>query len=242
MDIKALDVAPKLIAIFTSLLIFCGIISSVVYYRAFSIDILDYISLSEIVLIFVSNFSMFIVSAILGILANRLYSAAPRKSITHTKKADERFGNIVGKLLSMSFFLLFLLPAIVGFSPIKIWSIALSVVVRLTLIFIIGNRLHKLYPEGKVWNIKISHFVTAGIALTIIATAAMTNAYLVYSNYSNKRVILFKENGDIIKSDSSLLYLGKSNEFYFLYEKLNDKAIVLRSNEFIRIEFEHVKK
>lgn len=76
MQTKIIDMIPKAIGILTSMLIFLGIISSVVYYRAFSINILEQISIEEALLLFVSKFSTLAIGTIFGMIVAQFFLIA----------------------------------------------------------------------------------------------------------------------------------------------------------------------
>jgi hypothetical protein len=237
---ETLDILSKAIALFTSLLIFLGIISSVVYYRAFSINILDNITLGEALLLFISNFTPLALSFIFGILVSRLFIEPPLKqnSSNDHKSVDTASLklNTRQKLFAVFVIIPLFLLSFMGFSPFTIWILPLSLIVRLYVLSYIIRRLRLVFRYSKTEGKIIDYIQVAGISIITIATIAMTEAYLVYSRQSGKAITLHSGGKEVMRTDSATLYLGKSQSFYYLYDKSTEKAIVIKADQIDKIE------
>jgi len=240
MDNKALDSISKLIAVFTSILIFLGIISSVVYYRTFSINILDNISIGEALLLFISKFSSFAIALVFGVFTSFLFLQQHTKIKFEGNAKSKVTKKLELKLAQKLYALFIILPLFMlsfqGFSPLALWTIPVSLLVRLYVLYYIIKRLRLIFEYKNIDLNIIEYIQIASISIILTATIAMTEAYLVYSGQSNKEVTLFNKNNQIIKSDSTTLYLGKSQSFYYLYNKTNKKAILIQADQIYRVE------
>lgn len=239
MENKALDIIPKVIGIFTSLLIFLGIISSVVYYRSFAINILDNITIGESLLLFISKFSPLSICAVFGVLISKIFFNTPIEE--DFKENNE----VLLKNLSLSFWqklhiIFVLIPlfllSIMGFSPFSFWVLPLSLLIRMYVFLYIIKRLRIVFQYWKIENKIVDYIQIAGISVILIASIAMTEAYLVYTGYENKKATLYYLKGECLQTSSNTLYLGKSQLYYYLYDKANKKSIVIKADQIERLE------
>lgn len=241
-DNATLDLLPKVIALFTSLLIFLGIISSVVYYRAFSINILDNITIGEALLLFISNFTPSALSFAFGILVSKLFLESTLKQNSSIDNKSEDISSLKLNLRQRLFAVFVIIPlfllSFMGFSPFVIWTLPLSLIVRLYVLSYIIKRLRLIFRYNKIDSKIIDYIQFAGISIIIIATIAMTEAYLVYSGQSGK-IVTLHSGEEVIRTDSTTLYLGKSQSFYYLYDKSHRRAIILKADQIDKIEIEY---
>ena len=238
MENKVLDTIPKGIAVLTSLLILLGIISSVVYYRSFGIDILDYITIGESLLLFISKFMFFSISLVFGILISRIFLKSPIEQIK--KENDKILQNQSLKLCQYIHLALVILPlfllSVMGFSPFVLWMLPISFLVRIYVLSYIIKRLRIVFYFKKINTKIIDYIQTVGISIIILVSIAMTEAYLVYEFHKNKAVTLFYSDGNSLQTDSNILYLGKSQRYYYLYDKKDNKAIIIKDDQIERVE------
>lgn len=239
-DNRTIDLISKVIALFTSLLIFLGIISAVVYYRAFSINILENIAIGEALLLFLSKFSPMAISTVFGVLVSKFFLESSKARINVN---DDRSKNIETlkatkweKIFSYFVVVPLFILSFMGFSPFAVWVIPLSFSVRLFVLFWTTKRFRLILQNRNVDNRIVRYIETAGLTIIVMASIAMTEAYLVYTTKSGKEVIFYFENGEVAKTDSVTLYLGKSQSFYFLYDKKKEKAIILKADQIEKTE------
>ncbi len=240
-DKATLELIPKIILIFTSLLITLGVISSVVYYKSFSINIIENITIGEALILFISKFTIFAIPLIFGLLVG-VFLYGNINETTEKIKKSKVVKSIKPTIWQELFAFLIILPlfmlSFLGFSPFAIWTIPLAFAVRLFVLSYIIKKA-KIYCEFK--NIKnnfIQYFQFAGISIIVVAGIAMTQAYLVYGGYTGKKITLHYTNGIVKKTDSLNLYLGKTQSYYYLYDKLNEKATIIKANQIEQIDIE----
>lgn len=243
MQSKIIDIVPKAIGILTSMLIFLGIISSVVYYRAFSINILEQISIGEALLLFVSKFSTFAIGAIFGIIVSQFFLLRYVKNEDQAKQTTQVKPFIelskLQKLYAIFFIILLFLLAFMGFSPFTVWTIPLAMIVRIYVLFYILKRA-KYVLEYLQKDVKILDFIRiAALSIIVIAGIAMTEAYLVYSRRTAKEVTLYYTTGETVKTDSATVYLGKTISAYYMYHKPTHKAIVIKADQVAKMEIQN---
>lgn len=242
MDNRIFDLIPKVIAIFTSLLIFFGIISSVVYYRAFKINILDNITIGEALLLFVSKFSLYAVAVIFGVLISRLYLGSYASQKPENDSKTEPLLKLTLSFAQKLFAFLVVIPlfllSFMGFSPFVIWILPLSLIIRLFVLSYIIKRLRLVFKYRNIESKFVEYIYVVGISIILIASIAMTEAYLVYTGRAKKSITLYYNDGQIINSDSTTLYLGKSQSFYYLYNKISKKAIFIKADKIDRVDIE----
>lgn len=239
MENKAFDIIPKAIGVFTSILVFLGIISSVVYYRSFSINILENITIGESLLLFISKFTALSISTVFGVLLSRIFLDSPTEDLVINKdnKLTQKLSLSVWQKLYLVIIItpLFLL-SVMGFSPFAIWTLPISFLVRLYVLLYIVKRLRIVFQYKKIDSKFVDYILIAGISIILIVSIAMTEAYLVYSGHGKKTITLYYSKGSTLKTDSNTLYLGKSQLCYYLYDKINEKAIIIKSEQIERVE------
>jgi len=243
MENKAIDIFPKAIAILSSLLVFLGVIASVVYYRSFNINILEYITLGESLVLFISKFSSLCVSAIFGFLLSKLFLEPAQKESDIEDSFDAPYQEITIRQKLHVFFVilpLFLL-SINGFSPLVLWSLPVALAVRSYVLYYILKRLRIVLKYREI-DYKIFQYIqSAGISLVILASVSMTEAYMVHSGNKNKIVTLYCSKGGITQTNSNIIYLGKSELYYYLYNKSEKKAVIIKTELVDRMEISSFK-
>jgi hypothetical protein len=238
MEDKAFDIIPKMIAILTSLLVFLGIISSVVYYRSFGINILDYITIGESLLLFISKFMSFSISVVFGVILSRLFLEFPKEQVQN--QDNKIYQNLSLNFWQQIYLFFIILPlfllSVMGFSPFALWVLPVSFLVRIYVLSYIIKRLRIVFHFKKIDKKYVDYIQTAGISIIILVSIAMTEAYLVYEGHKNKVVTLYYSKGNTLQTDSNILYLGKSQLYYYLYDKCDKKAIVIKDDQIERLE------
>jgi transcriptional antiterminator Rof (Rho-off) len=242
MNGKTIDLITKIIALFTSLLVFLGIISSVVYYSAFKINILENITIGEALLLFMSKFSTLTLCFLSGYLISVLFSDMnSEKSLEKLNKEDllQKINlNTKQKLLIPFIVIPLLLISLFGFSPFYIWTLPVSLITRLFLLLYVLKRIRLILLYRGIESKIADYIQMVGILIVIVVSVAMTEAYLEYTWGHEKSITLRNKDGQVIKSDSSTLYLGKSQSYYYLYNRDNKKAILIKADQIESLEIE----
>ncbi|MFD2588512.1 hypothetical protein ACFSQJ_16370 [Croceitalea marina] len=241
LDKATLEIIPKLILVFTSLLITLGVISSVVYYKSFSINILENIEIGEALMLFISKFTIFAIPATFGLIIGILIYSREDETTKNSKKTEKPKRlrpNLKQELFAIFVIVPLFTLSFLGFSPFVIWTIPLALIVRLYVLYYITKK-SKIYFQRKNLNSNFVNYVlVGGFSIILVAGIAMFQAYLVYNGHTGKKVTLYYSNGAIKQTNSLNLYLGKTKSNYYLYDKSNGSATILKSNQIDKMEIQ----
>lgn len=238
MEHKAFDIFPKVVGILSSLLVFLGIIASVIYYRSFGINILEYITLGESLILFLSKFSSLSICVIFGVLLSKVFlESSPEKGDRNTKgstqsKTIRKWQKILTLFLLIPLFLL----SVYGFSSFVLWSLVLSFILRFSVLVYILKRLNIFLKQRGYSFMVFEYMQGAGVSIVLLASISMTEAYMVYNGYKNEATTLYHSDGTVLQTSSNILYVGRSQLYYFLYNKSEKTAIVVRADEIDKLE------
>lgn len=238
MENKAIDIFPKAVAILSSLLVFLGIIASVVYYRSFGINILEYITLGEALILFLSKFSSLSISAIFGVFLSKIFLESPLEKVNKDYKGSTQSKVITNKqkILTVLMITPLSILCIYGFSPFVLWSLVLSVILRFGVLAYILKRL-SLFIKQRGYDFMIFEYIqAAGLSIVLLAGISMSEAFMVYNGYKNETTTLYCSNEEILQTNDNILYIGRSQLYYFLYNKSAKTAIVLKAENIEKME------
>lgn len=90
-------------------------------------------------------------------------------------------------------------------------------------------------------NMIFEYIQGACFSLVLLASISMTEAYMVYNGYKNESTTLHCSDGNALQTNNNILYVGRSQLYYFLYNKSEKTAIIVKADEIHKIELKSSK-
>jgi len=217
----------KSLSIAYILLLICGLLYNYFFYKNFGITITEYIDISDALLLFIPLLADTLVQTIF-ITVTFHYIL---KSFLSEKYKLTLFGDNIKKVMLkaslIGISILFIILILYLFNDVfKIYFFMSLLVV---VVFFIPFLLDKFFNS---LNIDLSASLKELLYLTIIVLAIVilkseTRSKLVNNKRNSKDfTIIFKDQNQILKSDSSLYYLGRTKNFVFIYDFKNHNSRV----------------
>jgi hypothetical protein len=233
-----LDLVVKCIPLFSGYLIFLGVLTEIAYYLLFNITICSYISLSETILFSIQPFIEYGV-----VLAVTVSVLVVQRKVAKGKNADEQNSNkklqSLASLYKLMYLIsiLFILVALI-ISVIKNakydWyffaCVSATILVAVAILYSISIVQHVITVNERLafGIIAMTYMFTLAI-LWVTVSRGLDTKYLAPKYYMQ---ISMKENRSLKTSDS-LIYVGKSEKYLFLYDKKIDAPEILSSDDII---------
>ncbi|KFF06104.1 hypothetical protein [Flavobacterium reichenbachii] len=211
-------------------ILLCSSIKLVIYYKAFNISIVDYIGIQEFITTFIDDillylciFGISIFLSLFDIAQNRAQNLA-LKSDTPIKYKNQR--KISLSLAILTLILISFLSYYYSNSTVKtieIIFVGLFIFLGFLRIFLSSTKL--TLPFGLYISISV-------ILYTVMY--GYTDAYKIIENKDKLNyVILFKEK--TYYTDRSLKYIGKTENFLFLFNLKSKRTTILKNDDLIKI-------
>ncbi|QBA22306.1 hypothetical protein EU348_14320 [Chryseobacterium indologenes] len=200
-----------------------GVIYTLSYYFLWNINIINYLNLSEVVLLSV-QFLMGLSLTCLFLLVIHVFLS---KVYVFDKEPE-------GRTLSM-----FLLAGIVSFIFVScVEEFRIDVLAT----WIIGFAV--IYGYVKKGNIKFQKLIRylAVIMLFLTIGKAIQDFYKIrYSGESKRERLIFTVNNIEYKEDKNLLLVGMTENYLFMFDKAKNKKLIFRRDEIKFSELESIK-
>lgn len=231
-----LEKITKLLPLGGVILIGLGVLKTSVYYNYFGVDIMSYLTTTEVLTLFLNDLQPLIVLFLVGIIhAN---SSERLIEIIENKIGEFKFEKFIREK-KWSYFIFFLLIInsiffIIFYQCFQLsnWLIYLLVfsLIQLTVFFYIRK-------EGEILieNESYMHFFMSISLISIIPLMSLKEIRSIEKNDGRKISILLMNN-KTIESSKEIRYLGKASENYFFYEPFKKKTTIIKSDEVKRIE------
>lgn len=219
---------PESVSLITIGLLVIGFAKFIIYYKSFNIPIIDYIEPSEIITLFADNIAT---SLTITTLLFWPHKGIILPYIQHNKYIDSNLFNRLSNYLDlMSTFLLlaitlFLLMMIFLFFRPKIYNFELITYIIATPIIVILIPLITIEIGININNKLFQEVLTSLSLIVSFSSLIMLSTFneirkVKYGYYSNTIVELENE---IIVSNDSRFYVGKTKSFFFFYST-SDRA------------------
>jgi len=240
---SASDILLKYIPLASVMLIYLGVLKSLVYYRIFGIEILNYISLSEAILFSLDFILIFVIGGVLGVIFSmgvmpfkKMDELVENRSGISKEQRREKMDN-----LSNNVFKWFYIIIGIGWLIVTIIIMILEKEIKwidfglTTIIFgstMAGCQFVRVGIDKKgVLTDEVRSIIAIGLLLTIyVACDSVRSAELIKTKKPIiNTLIVLKENKSIATTDS-LIYIGRTDKYTFLYDK-NVKASEVISND-----------
>lgn len=214
-------VAPIIIAL--------GIIKQMFYYHAFNIQILNFLEVGEVLILFMSDALLLLLFIVPPMIMLLVADFQVTKQTTLFGESQTML-DLLFKFFSLLGILLFLYSATM---MIVYWNnyfektlFGLVLAVSILLMYVYRLSLHAANETAKK------------ILLTIVVFGFIVHQVLVNTNKEARRAYNGRYIGTIIKtkdstyiSDPTTFYVGKTKEYSFLYNKKKNSAIIIPNGE-----------
>jgi hypothetical protein len=228
----------KISSLSGAFLIFCGVLKLSIFYHHFGIDIVDYLTFSEIITSFLDDLNILVLFSLLFIVQSWVaFGYGINKSKLPLEIYFEHIMNFayLHKKRYILFFLIFgliiyVLTYFIGIKYIFIYLITFCSLQLFSLIFM---------SKDEVGEIDIAPIPTALIIVicTIISVILLSQRDVEVVSKNKGEVNIYQTNKVFSCSrTNNLIYLGKTDNYTFIYESSDDKAIILANNEIKEIE------
>lgn len=226
----------KLIPIISLLILFSSITRNYIYYQNFGININEYIGLSEFPLLFINDLTFYLFSIgffiiYLPIIYVRTFYrnkyGAEHFTFEPTKKASKSIIVIIITSCTIIMFQKYSLE-------VKLLMLQTSLVIIFAGILLIIDK-----------NLEFSKIYISIVSSIFLITFSIFKAYIDISKIENNKEdnsVYFENNSKKIFSNKIIMYLGKTNEYIFVYNKSTKYTQVFKSSEVSNFRIKNLKK
>lgn len=237
-----LDKLIKIASLSGAFLVFCGVLKLIIYFSAFNIEIIDFLSLSEITKSFLDDINILIMFGVLMLVQTFV--------VLHYlgKKTNLSIEQFFIQVLSFVYFnkwkyiRWFSLAIIVGIGLLSFSIINYNYFVIYLLIFCIIQILTFIMltkDENNEIDIPIPSLVIL-VFITIISSIYLFAKHdIQITNANNKQVIITTTDTIIVCNKSTkLIYVGKTDNFIFIKNATNSASSSFQMSNVKKIEFQ----
>lgn len=233
-----LDRLLKISSLSGAVLVFCGVLKLIVYYSAFDIKIVEFLSFSEIITSFLDDINLLMIYFLaMTIQSLPLLNYLHRKS----KLNIEEFYNAILLFVygrKYRFILFFIAIVIIIVTLILTSIISLNYFVIYVLIFCLIQSLTYLVmaptEEGKIEISDSSTFII--FSIVIGSAISLLAQHDIIETKSGKVIASIRTSNELINCGDENLYLGKTDNFIFI-RKSNESTICIPVAEVKQFEF-----
>jgi hypothetical protein len=231
-----LDRIVKLLPLGAVILIGLGVLKTSVYYNYFGVDIMSYLTTSEVLTLFLNDLQPILVLILIALvhlnISERLIEGIENEI------GEQRFEKFI-RDKKWAYFIFFtlqvhVLGGLIYFNcvPLNNWLIYLLVFssFQLTFFFFIRKR-----GDGLIRNPNFMHLFTGICMLSIIPLMSLKEIRNIENNKGLK-VQLTTNDGSKIKSSRNNRFLGKAGENYFFYNPTKKETTIYKTEIVDRVE------
>lgn len=227
--------------ILSGLLILLGVIKLSVFYNYFDIDIISYLSLTDILVAFLSDLHTLAIVIVIAILHacishDILFDSNNEKVI----KIEEAILKIkVG--LSIFFgvlSLLFIIILTLQIVELALWNIYMVIFCSSNFV---SYSLLRQDPESSFpkFDFAMPRLFDGLQVLILSSTIVLLAYYQINDVYKSKKVVSLRLNdGREIKSSKDVLYLGKVGEYHYLFNAKNNSKMIVYNDQIKEIKID----
>lgn len=227
---KSLKQIVEISSLILGFLIFNGFLKLDIFYKHWGVNIIEYLDLSEVILLFLNDIALFLFFIVALLLHTFLGSFA-----TKNENIDNTFQKVLDTKLGISVFLGFTLLI----SVISYYMFFYDYNLRYLYVFIfVGLQfliklIDTVFKKRKFITDKSLHI---SFLIIFVFFTYFKSQYDIYNKEKdlNKYVVNF-ENGDKIIVDSSALLLGKTKRYVFLWDKKTRTSRILNRDKIIEL-------
>lgn len=230
-----LDRIVNLLPLGAVLLIALGVLKTSVYYNYFGVDIMSYLTTSEVLTLFLNDYVSILILISLGFVHFIMSNEFVRK--IELTVGIEFFENFLRRN-KWKYFTVFLLSSIVIIILITISVINLSDGIIYLVAFLSIQTIFFLFVKKKGEEFialeQLVIFLVSGVIIGIIPLMSLKDIQQININ-GGKQITLFLKD-EIISTNCHNTYLGKAGEYYFFHSPCRNNTTVVNSKDVERIE------
>lgn len=232
----SLERIVKLLPLGAVLLIGLGVLKTSIYYNYFEVDIMSYLSTTEVLTLFLNDFQPILVLVLVGLIHMNI-SERFIEGIENTVGTD-RFEKVIRskKWGYVVFFAIsaFAIISVIYFQGIELqsWLIYLFVFSLVQLVFFLFVR-----KEGEllIRNESFFHIFSGICILLVIPLMSLKDIRQVEQNKGQNVVLTMKDDSVVVTTKENR-FLGKAGENYFFYNPKKKITTSMKSENVERIE------
>lgn len=233
---KLRDNLSLIVPIGSSLIIFASAIKNVLFYSVYNIAIIRYVTLSDFLLLIIID-AVFLITSF--VLMGIFYLAFEDKNISKKPNYDSQKIPTI-PIIIWSLILFFGLTSIIFFG--KTFSYGF-IAICLTVLFF-TNLFFFLYLKDKIakQNKEIFSILGTLLSIVLIMSALAFRDVFQLSNKASSHTYTIILESETITTDNNLLYIGKTSEYLFLYDKKQDMSRILKTALLKEMNVQSIKK
>jgi hypothetical protein len=219
----------KLLPLGSVFILFCSSIRLVIYYKVFNISIVEYIGIHEFLTVFIDDlllyFSIFGIGILLYLFDNIFNKSQDLvlKNTTPEKYKNERKVFLILLITTLSLIIILSNSTETKSKSIEIIGVGIFLMLSLLRVFLSSTKFTIPYPL----------LITAGIVI-YTAMYAFSDAQKILEKKDRLNyTVVFKEKTYF--TDKNLKYIGKTENYLFLYNLKSNRTTILKNDELIKI-------
>ncbi len=234
----------KLVPYFIPACIFLGILKLLIFYKSFSIDIVYFIGFSEILMSFLNNLWLYIIMITAPLLLYFLFFK--NEGQASNQKFTERLNLTTKQRLNLAFTKNSLTDflAFISLFPLLSMVIFFPFLFRYLILAVSQFIFRFLFNEWRVMEVKSGKdfdslvqaiaLASSFIVMLVIGVAFWETDEVRLGKYNNTKVV-FKD--ATVIADTNNIFVGKTENFIFFYNRISKAPIVYKSSDLLRIEY-----
>ncbi len=212
------------IPIATFLIIVCSVTKLITFYNYFNINIIEYITLPEIIFSFtedIYNFIKVIITYVIWWLIDDVVLAYRQKETIE----DSGVNSV--RLFIRNLILIQVTIQLIGTIIGSIWEPKIGYLTNILLVYL---SIIYIYIKGPSYQIYAKYLGILIVFFFLNMSGAQLKAENLEQGQSNK-VVSLKYQNELIVSDSINVYLGKTNNYSFFYNRHNKITTIYNNSE-----------
>lgn len=216
-----------------AILIGLGVLKYSTYYDYFGVNIMQYLSTSEVLTLFLNDYQSIIVITIL-IFIHLGFSLGITEKIEG--KVDERLFNMFISSQKKWYVLFFLFIWSILTGLIYFQYISLNDFWIYLYVFIFASLIAFLFMQKGTLSMKfhfekLFYIIVYILLLSVIPLMSLKDIRTVDNRQFQKAIHLEFYDGSHIKSDNNFVYLGKAGEYHFFYDYPGKTSKIIKSED-----------
>ncbi|ELY2010337.1 hypothetical protein SL057_001381 [Flavobacterium psychrophilum] len=236
-----IDKLIKISSVSGAFLIFCGVLKLIIFYSTFNIDIIDFLSFSEIVTSFLDDLNILLIFASIMIVQSLfIFSRASEK---HEIKIEDYIESLLKHIFPFRYrYVCFFLSIIIILSALIYLNVlGLNYFVIYLVSFCLLQLLSFLIMTKDDNNeINYPNFPLAfSIAFVIITSIYLLAKYDIQEITNNENIVNITIDGSTIECNRTTnnIYLGKTDNYVFIKISTTNSCIAIPTKEINKFEF-----